>query len=136
MRDPAIEGQRPDRDRERRQADASDEEAVDRAEERAQDNGCDHRRPDRPAVLEQLGHEDSGQAEHRGDRQVDLPCDDDQRERERHDRDLAHVQADVEEVARLQEIRGHGRAEGDRAAEQDQEQRLPAHEEAQARPPR
>src|SRR2546423_378455 len=82
-------------------ADAGDEEAVDRAEERTEDDGHDHRQPDRPAVLEELGHEHTRQAEDRRDREVDLPGDDDQGEWERHDRDLAHVQADVEEVRRL-----------------------------------
>ena len=136
LRDAAVERQCPDRDRERRQADPGHEEPVERAEERAEDDGHDHRRPDRPAVLEELGHQDSGQAEHRGDRQVDLSCDDEQGERQRHDRDLADVQADEEQVARLQEVRGDGRAVRDRAAEQHEEKRLPARDDAEAEPRR
>ena len=105
LRDAAVERQCSDRDGERRQADARDQEAVERPEHATQDDGGDHGRPDRPAVLEQLGHEEPREAEHRGHGEVDLSGDDDQRQRERDDRDLAHVQADEEESGRVQEVR-------------------------------
>ena len=106
LRDAAVERQRPDRHRQRRQADAGDEEAVERAE--------DHARATMAAsIAGQIGQpclnssaiSDAGEPEHRRDREIDLAGDDDQRQRQRHDRDLADVQADVEEVRRLQEVR-------------------------------
>jgi hypothetical protein len=58
LRDAAVERQRPDRDGERRQAEARDQEAVEGAEDPAEENCRDHGRPDRPTVLEELGHEE------------------------------------------------------------------------------
>ena len=45
-----------------------------------------------------------------GDREVDLAGDHDQRDRQRHDRDLAHVQPDVEQGARRPEARARPRS--------------------------
>ena len=61
-----------------------------------------HREPDRPAVREQLRHHDAREAEHRGDREVDLAGDHDQRDRQRHDRDLADVERRCRRRARRQ----------------------------------
>jgi hypothetical protein len=132
---PSVERQRSDRDRKRREADLRDQKAVERAEHHPEDDGQDHRRPDGKAVLEQLGHEHAGETEHRRDREIDLPGDDDQRQRERHDRDLADVQADEEEVRLLEKVRRDAGAERDRASEQDDQQRLPAEEHAERRLP-
>ena len=133
--DAAIERQRPDRDCERRQADARDEEAVERPEHPTQQDGRDHRRPDRPAVVEELGHAEPCETEHRRHREIDLAGDDDQRERERDDRDLPHVQADEEEVGPFEEVGRHARAVPDRGQQEDDEHRLPAQKAAEASPP-
>ena len=136
LRDASVERQRSDRDGERRQSNAGDEKPVERTEQHADDDRRTHRGPDRPAVLEQLGHQDGAEAEHRRDRQIDLAGDDDQGQRQRHDRDLADVQADVEEIGRLEEVRGNAGAESDRAAKQDQQKRLPTDDETETLPPR
>jgi len=136
LRDPAVERQRSDRHRQGRQSDARHEEAVEGAEDHAEGDGRDHRRPDRPAVLEQLCHENPGEAEHRCDGEIDLSGDDDQRQRERHDRDLPDVQADVEEVRRLQEVGRDVGAVRDRAGEQDEQERFPADNGSDRLPPR
>ena len=98
-------------------------------------DGGDHRGPDRPAVLEELGHAEPGEAEHRSDGKIDLSGDDDQRERKRDDRDLADVQADEEEVRRLEEVGRDVRAVGDRRRAGERREGLPAHEAAEAMPP-
>src|SRR6266581_97999 len=64
LRDASIERQRPYCHRKRRETQARDEKAVYRTKECAEDNSHDHRRPDRPAVSEELGHENSAEAEH------------------------------------------------------------------------
>ena len=134
LRDATVERQRPDRDRERRQAEARDQEAVERPEHPAEQDRSAHGGPDRPTVVEELGHEESGQAEHRGDREVDFAGDDDEGQGKRDDRDLAHVETDEEEVRRLQEVRRDARAVGDPREQQDDEERLPAEQAGDASP--
>src|SRR6266851_1303059 len=72
--------------------------------------------------LNRTPYDGAGQAEHRGHRQVDLAGNDDQRERQRHDGDLTHVETDVEKVRRAQEGRRRGRAE-DQGGDQDSGER-------------
>src|ERR1019366_3256737 len=80
------------------------------------------------AIANQIGHDGPGQAKHRGYRQVDLAGHDDQGERQRHDGDLAHVEAGIEEVRRIQEVRGLCRSEDHDANEHDDQHGLPAHQ--------
>ncbi len=103
--EPAVERQRADGDGDRREPDRGDEEPVERAPDAADEQHHEHRRQDRPAVQGEVADQGAGEPEHRRDRQVDLAGDDDERERQRHDRHLADVQADEEGVGGGPEVR-------------------------------
>ena len=132
-RDPAVERERPDRHGERREPEPRDQQAVEGAGDDADDeNGRDDRRH-RPAVAPEVADERARQPERRSDREVDLAGDDDERQRQRHHRDLADRDAEIEEVAAGQELRRRDDAEQDHADRGQRQPRLPANERQQPR---
>jgi hypothetical protein len=125
QRYPAVERQRADRDRQRRQPEPGDQQAVDQAGHRS---GGQHDREDRqhrPVPQPQVAEQGAGHAERRGHRQVDLAADHDQRHRQCHDRDLAGRDAGVEQVRRGQELRRLAGPGDDDHGDHDSEAGLP-----------
>ena len=125
---PAEQRQRADRHGQRGQPEAGDEQAVERAAQRADDEADRDDRLDRLAVVPQPRHHRARQGEHRGDGQVDLRGDDDERQRQRHERDLGEVQRAGGERVGGQELRRDRLADEREHDEQPQDQRLPAPE--------
>ena len=83
------------------------------------------RGPDGPPVRGEVADRSLDRPSMRGHRQVDLAGDDDQRQRQRHDRDLADVEADEEQVGRREEVR-RARAEDERGDEHERRGRSPS----------
>ena len=101
----AVDDQRDQRGDEGAQPQISDQDAVDGAEQRAAEQGGDHHRRDRPAQhVEQIERAEIGQREDRADRQIDAADDDDQRQPERDEADLAGLARGVGEARRRQEV--------------------------------
>ena len=127
-REPAVGGERAERDRERRQTDDRDEEAVQEPEPGGDEQADERREPDVGARFVNLADHDDRDGEDRRDRDVDLARDDDEREPERHQADEDVRRRQVEQVQlRQEERRERAAPEADRDDQQD-EHRLPAHE--------
>src|SRR5215216_4092249 len=122
----AVQGQGADGHGQRGQAEPGHQEAVEGA---GQGAGHEHGREDQlqgPAGVPQPAQQGAGQAEDGGDRQVDLAGDDDHGQRQGQQGDLAHVQAQVEQVGAGEEP-GRGLLPDQADDDQEHDQRgLPA----------
>ena len=124
-REASVQRQRPDRDGKGRQSEPRDQQAVEHPG--ADPDHEDHTKggPHRPAVQHQVTERRAAQAEDGRDREVDLTRDDDQRERKRHDRELADRDTEIEEVPFGQELIRGERPEQRDGEQGDDEPRLP-----------
>src|SRR5271166_230951 len=90
------------------QPQVTDQEAVDRAEQRAEGDRCGGDRDDRPGqYVERVERAEVGQREHRSDREIDPANDYDQRFTERDEADLARLTRGVRQARRGQEVVDH-----------------------------
>ena len=105
----AKRAHRAERDRERGQADAGDEDAVQGPERRA--GGDDERRrdPDRNAEGGELGEQHRAERERRGERDVDLAEDDDDGEADGEDAGKDELARRIERSGRGSDSRARGR---------------------------
>jgi hypothetical protein len=91
-------------DDERRHAEERDEPALRGADRRAREQARERRGNEVPAELDhQHRRQRADEADHRADRQVDVPGDDHEQHAQRHDDDVAVLQHQVRQVERLQQ---------------------------------
>ena len=96
---PAIDEHAAQRDEERLELEPRDEQAVDRADDRAAEEHDGHGEERMHALLKQHAQEDGGTADHGTDRKVDASRDDDECRPERDDAVAALFVGDIDEVA-------------------------------------
>ena len=123
-REPAVERERPDRHRQRRQPDVGDEEAVEGPRHGpGEDRQQGGHRDGEPEVLVQDPDEDAAQPDHAGHREVDLAGDDHQRHRQRDQQDRSDVEQQVVD-GRAVEVEHVGAGVGEDRHEQADDGRL------------
>lgn len=99
----AVEGERADRDRERRESDVGRHDRVEQAARHADQQAQGDHRPQARPRLDEDPHHGADQAGRRGDGQVDVGVDHDQGHRQGHEECGRHVEREEREGARLSE---------------------------------
>src|SRR5579885_762156 len=125
IRQAAEERQAANRHHQGGQTEPGDEHAVERAGQHADQQRYANRQPQRMAGLPDQAQHHTGQAQHRGYRQVDLTDDDDQRHGQRHYGDLHDIAGQCVEVKPGQKIGREHAAEHATGREQDHQQGFP-----------
>jgi hypothetical protein len=126
---PAIERERGNRHDERRHLEARDDEPVDEARERANEERKDDRERQRKAeCLPRIAEHDRAEADDRADREIDAAGDDDKGHRERDETDLGHQPALIQEIVDRKKAIVEGAEADERDHENDRQQRLVARE--------